>query len=365
MNITCDRQTLSEAAAHLSRVVSSKAVIPALSGILLDASGGTLTLSAYDMELGMKRVMDARISQEGRIVLDARLLCDIVRRLPEDKVNLSVDERKMCEITCGRSHFTLVGIGADDFPDLPVVGNDNSISLPSELLQSMVRQTIFAVADAGCTRPVHTGIKYEIEDGTIRLIATDGYRIAIRTEQIGFDGKFSFIVPAKAMNEVLKLISTDSDIKISLTDRHIVFEVDGFTLISRLLDGEFLDYRTAMQKSATSVRVDTRTVLSTIERVSQMIIDRMRTAVRCQISDGMFRASCVTELGNAQDEFPVELNGSPVEIGLNNRYLMDALRAAEADEIIIEFNGPTAPITIHPIQGESFCFLILPVRVKG
>lgn len=364
MNITCNRQLLSETANHISRVIPATSAIPALSGILLVAEQN-LTLSGYDLEIGITKTIDARVAERGRVVFDAKLFCDIVRRLPEDTVTISVDDRLVCEIFSGKSHFSLMGINADEFPEMPSVEMGKTVSLPSETLQSMVRQTIFSVAPADANKPLYTGLMYEIKGGMLNMIAVDGFRLAIRKEKIAYEGDLSFIVPSKTMNEVTKLISTEEDVTMSVTDRHIIFTVDGFNVISRLLVGEFLNYETAIPKNcSTKVQLNTREMISSVERVSQIILERIKTTpLRCKFENDLFVASCNTELGSAQDEVSVKIEGQPVEIGFNNRYLLDALKATETDEVVFELGGSHSPAVVRPINGDHFLFIVMPVKL--
>ncbi len=364
MIITCNRQALSEAANHISRVVSSKSPLAALTGILLVANGGNLKLSGYDLELGIVTDIPANVEQSGKIVLEARLFCDIVRRLPEENVTINVNERNLCQITSGKSLFSLVGINADEFPELPTVADGKSIELDAEQLDSMVKQTIFATGDPNGSKPVLSGIKYEIDGGEIKLIAVDGFRLAVRREKIESDEAMSFIVPAKAMNEVLKLTSGEGKISLNVSSRHIIFDVDGYQVISRLLDGEFIDYkRTIPANICTTVTATTGEMLDTIERISQVSIERLKTPITCYFENEVFHASCTTEIGTAQDEIAVKMSGDAIKLGVNNKFLIDALRAAETDEVKISLSGPVSPIVIEPTQGDSFLFIVLPVRI--
>lgn len=365
MQLICDRQLLSTAATHISRVVSAKSPMPSLSGILLTAKNNSLTLSGYDLEIGMHTEIPAAVESAGSTVLDARLFCDIVKRLPEDKVSLSVDERNLCRITSGKSVFSLIGINADEYPELPSVDGTEPIKVDTEIIQSMVRQTIFAVAEPGGPKPILSGIHFIIRDGEMKMVAVDGYRIAIRSEKVSTDADTEFTVPAKTMSEVLKLITDGNEILISVSDRHIVFEVDGYRVISRLLEGEFFDYKRAIPKEFnTTVKASTADMICTIERISQVIIERLKTPVVCSFEEGVFHASCMTEIGQAQDELNVEMNGDAIKIGFNSKYLLDALRASETDEIMIKIGTPLSPISITPVTGDSFTFIVLPVKIR-
>ncbi len=365
MKLVCDKALLSTAANHISRVVSAKSPMAALSGILLVAKNNTLTLSGYDLEIGMRTEIPAAVEENGNAVLDAKLFCDIVKRLPEDRVMISVDERNLCHITSGRSAFSLIGINADEYPELPTVELGATVTVDGSIIESMVRQTIFAVAEAGGPKPILSGIHFIIRDGEMKMVAVDGYRIAIRSEKVNVDADIEFTVPAKTMSEVLKLLGEEGDITLTASDRHIIFEVDGYKVISRLLEGDFFDYKRAIPKEfLTVIKGNTSELIHTIERISQVIIERLKTPIVCSFDEGVFHASCMTEIGQAQDEMNVEMSGDAVKIGFNSKYLLDALRAAEADEVTIKIGSPLSPISIMPISGDSFTFIVLPVKIR-
>ncbi len=365
MQLTCLKQELSTAANHISRVVSAKSPLPALTGILMTAKGNKLSLYGYDLEIGMTTEIPASVEVAGTAVVDAKLFCDIVRRLPDDRVSITVDERNMCRINSGRSVFSLLSINPDEYPELPTVDNGTSVTFSTEVMQSMVRQTSFAVAEPGNPKPILTGIHFKISEGEINMVAMDGYRIAIRKEAINTSDELAFTVPAKAMGEVMKLISDGNEITITTSLRHIVFEVDGYKVISRLLDGEYFDYKRAIPTTFnTNIVGKTDQMLSTIERISQVIVERLKTPITCSFEDGVFQANCMTELGDAHDEIEVDMSGDPVKIGFNSRYLIDALRAAETDEVKINIGSPLSPITIVPTEGDSFIFVVLPVKIR-
>jgi len=366
MKITIDHELLSQATANISRVVASKSTIPALEGILIEAGHETVTMSGYDLEMGMMRVLPAAIRGEGGIVLPARLLADIVRRLEGGQVVIETDEKDNCVITCGHARFDLSGINSGEYPELPDIDRQNEYAFSTELFKSVVRQTIFSVA-TNDSKPVYMGIMFDIKDELLTVVGVDGYRLAVRHEQVSGTINNSFIVPAKAVSEVIKILSDNNEeVKLYVGSRHICFEVEGYTVISRLLDGEFLDYMRVMPKEVTTcLRLNTRMVMDTIDRISPIINDKTKSPVRVTIRENTFMASCATQIGRADDEFEVEIDGEELEIGFNNRYILDALKATETDEVIMEFSGPLSPIVIKPTEGDSFLFLVLPVRLKN
>lgn len=366
MKIVCSTETLSQACQNVQRAVSTKTSIPAIEGILLKAENGRLYLTGYDLEVGINTSIEAKVEQDGSIILNARYLCDIIRRLPDEEVEIEADARQLCYIRSGETNYSLNGISAEEYPELPSVTGGAPVIIDQGILKNMIRQTIFAVADNN-SNVVYTGIKFEIEKNQIKLIAVDGVRLAIRTEEIDYDGEeLSFIVPGKTLSEVMKLIDEEeADVSMGVGKRHIVFEVNGYSIVSRLLEGEFLDYKSAVPASfATTVRVSTKTLMSSIDRTSLLITDRLKSPVRCIFDDNTIKISSITSLGTANDKISAQIDGERIEIGFNNRFLIEALRVCDTDEVLIKLNSPVSPIIILPPEGESFLFLVLPVRLK-
>lgn len=368
MRVLCNTRTLSEACQNVQRAVSTKSSIPAIEGILISADSNGLKLSGYDLEVGITTSIDADVKEEGSIILNAKLLCDILRRLPGDKVDLSSDERNTSTIISGAAEYSLIGISSDEYPELPSVTGGSPAMLSHGMLKNMIKQTIFSVA-VNDAKPIHNGIKFEIGFGQIRLVAVDGYRLAMRTESINYDGEsLSFVAPSKTLNEVMRLTddSEESQVAMGVGKRHISFNINNYCVVSRLLDGEFLDYRSSIPPtSSTSVKVNARLMTETVERTSLIITDRLKSPLRCIFSEDSIKTSCITAIGKAMDCLEAEIDGPRVEIGFNNRYILDALHASDTDEVRIELNGPLSPIKILPPEGEAFLFLILPVRLKN
>ena len=243
MKIQCQKSQLVEAVSNVQRAVSSKSTLAALEGILLKTTtNGDLKLCGYDLELGITTVIEAQVDEPGEVVLSARLFGDIVRRLPDETVTILVDEKMITQITCGPSEFSIVGIPSSEYPELPSVEGASSIDLTSPILKSMIRQTLFAVADTDA-KPVHTGTLFNIENGIIRLVSVDGYRLAMRTEMINLkfeeEDEIRFVVPGKTLSEVIKLLpDQDENVEILVGWRHIIFKIEKYSVISGFR-GEF------------------------------------------------------------------------------------------------------------------------------
>lgn len=367
MKFTCNTLDLSYACQNVQRAASTKTAIPSIEGILIVASGNTLTLTGYDLEMGITTTIAARIEEEGELVLNAHMFSETLRKLPGESVEIYSDEKKIATISSGDFQSNLIGISADDYPDLPSVSGGYPVSVEQKILKDMIRKTIFSAAIKD-SKIVHTGIKFEAEENHLRLIAVDGVRLAIRNEYINYQGEpLSFVVPAKTLSEVVKLASDDDcGVTIGVGKRHIIFELNNYQIISRLLDGEFLNYKAAIPSAVkTTVNVDTRRLIESIDRTSLIITDKIKSPVKCVIGGDMIKMSSITSLGTANDRIFAKIDGDECTVGFNNKYMLEALKACDDDEVRILLNGPLAPILIVPNEGDSYIFLILPVRLKN
>lgn len=368
MKFSCEKALLQNAVATASRTVSQKSSIPALEGILIEA-GSVLRLTGYNLETGIRTVVPADITQSGSLVLSARLFGEIVRKMPDDIVYFSADNY-MVNVRCGMSEFNILGTDPEEFPELPVVDDLNSFTIGQEALRSMISQTLFAVSDNE-SRPVHTGSLFEVEGDQLTVVSVDGYRLALRREKIGEKkgmDAFSFVVPGSALSEAEKICSGgEKPITVIQGARHVMFDTGDTILVSRRLEGEFLAWRNAIPKNSTvKVEGDKRALLASIDRVSLIISDKLKSPLRCLFEDGLLSITTKTGIGDAADQCPIDGNGGGLEIGFNNKYLMDALKAAPAERVRLEMSSGVAPCIILPAEGEeNFVYMVLPVRLKA
>ena len=368
LKFSCEKTLLQQAVSTVSRAVAAKSSIPALEGVLLE--GDTqLTLSGYNMQTGIRTAISAEIHQEGRIVLNARLFGEMIRRLPDDIVVFSADEKYVVKLVCGDASFELPGLSADDYPELPTVDDEFSVSIQQNTMKAMINQTSFAVS-TNEARPIHTGALFEISDTGLTMVAVDGFRLALRREPLERidGGAFRFVAPGSALNEVEK-ICEDSDNLMTIIQgkRHLMFETGSTQLICRRLEGEFLDYRNAIPRNnPISILVDTKAMLNSLDRVSVVISEKLKSPVHCIFDDGRVYLSAKTGNGEAKDICPVEGDGQGLEIGFNNRFFMDALRYAPAEKVKMELNTGISPCIMTPVEGEeNFLYMVLPVRLKA
>ncbi len=366
MNILCNKVELLEAVSNVQRAVSTKASLPALEGILLRAQGSTLYLAGFDMELGITTTIPAQVKEPGEIVLSAKMFGDIVRKMPSETLSLQSDSKYNTVIRGDVTEFSIMGMSAADYPDIPSVEDGASITLSQPVIKSMVRQTIFAVAAPNDPRPIYTGTLFEMRENELRLVSVDGYRLAMRTEPMQNEETMSFVVPGKTLQEILKLLKDEEKpCSLIVGRRHIIFEIDGYAVISRLLDGEFMAYEKIISTDVSStVTVNTRAFIDAVDRVSLVVNDRLKSPLVCEFRNDSISVSCTTPLGSANDSIAATIEGNDEDMGFNSRFLLDALKNSETDEVKIQLGGALKPMNILPKEGNSFLFLVLPVRLK-
>lgn len=370
MQFSCEKSILQEAIATASRAVNNKSSIALLEGLLITADdSGCLTLCGYNMSMGIRVKINAAISETGSAVLNARLFGDMIRKLPDDVIFVETNDNLLTTIRCGKAIFNLVASDAKEFPELPTVeNNENPIILPQSMLKSMISQTIFAVSDNE-TKPVLTGCLFELNGQQLHVAAVDGYRLSVRQETletpVAQDTKF--VVPGMTLREVERILAeTDEPAEIYPDSKHILFRIGDTVLITRLLEGEFLNYRAAIPTDASAViTADVRQLINSIERVSLIVSEKLKNPVRMEFDGSLLKLSCITTIGKSYDEYVYEGDVPHLEIGFNNRYLLDALRACPSDKVNISLKGSLNPIVFTPLEGEAFTYLVLPVRLKA
>lgn len=368
MKFICNTKELSNACNNVIRAVSTKVTIPTIEGILIECGSGTLSLTGYDFEFGINTTLDVDVVEPGAIVVNAKVLCNIINKLSDGDVTIETNGVSV-SIVSGAAQYNITGIDADDYPELPSVSNGTTIQFEQKMLYSMITQTIFAVADSESSKPVYTGLKFEIDSNSLTLIGVDGYRLAIRKEPVNYSGEaMTFIIPKKTIRELMKLMDIDSEEKaiVSIGKRHIVIEIENYSIISRLLDGEFLDYNNAVPKSiATTVLINTKDAINCIEKSLPVIENNQKNPIRCLFDKDEMRVSTVSSLGRVVDYVHANTAGDRVEIGFNSKFMLDALNNSDTDTVKIELNGPVSPVKITPINSENFMFLVLPMRLRN
>lgn len=368
MKFTCEKAVLVSAVSVASRTVAIKSALPALEGIYVKA-GMHLLLTGYNLETGITVRTAAQILETGECILPARLFFDIIRKLPDDMVSVTVDENYKVSIRGGISSFTIMAGSAEDYPELPDVESEKGVQIPQSKLREMISGTIFSVSD-NQARPIHTGCLFEVTDESITMVAVDGYRLARRTyhTQEPTGRTMKFVVPASGLREVEKILTdTDEPATFVLGRKHILFEIGDATLVCRILEGEFLDWRRVLPTdSPIKLVANVSTLNASIERVGLIISEKIKSPVRCTFSNNRADFRTTTTIGTARDRCDVAGDGNDLEIGFNCRYILEALRAIPTQEVTLELKNGLSPIVFTPCDDKyDFAYMVLPVRLKA
>ncbi len=368
MRFTCEKNMLVAGLNIAGRAVAQKSSLSVIEGILCKA-GHCLSLTGYNMETAITYDIDADIPDPGECILPAKLFGDIIRRLPEGPVTVVVDEGYKVSIRSGYASFTISAESAEDYPELPDVNSGRPVQLPQSKLKELISGTIFAVSE-NQGRPIHTGVKFEVTNETVTTIAVDGFRLARRTyhpeEPTGRE--MSFVVPAAGLKEVEKILSDcDESAAFTLGSKHILFQVGGATLVCRLLDGEFLDWRRVVPTNCpVKLVAHVSDLASSVERVGLIVSEKYKSPVRCVFSNNELLMRTSTTIGAAEDKCAIAGDGKELEIGFNVRYLADALKAIPSEEVTMELTNGLSPIVLTPVdKKEDFAYMVLPVRIKN
>lgn len=364
MKISFDRNTLMEALYGVSRAVAARSTVPAVEGILCRADDSGVSLAGYDFELAITTKIEAEVRQGGAFVLNARLLCDFVRKADSDIVLLTVEDSLAATIKCGQSEMAFSAMPAADFPELPSPSVDTSLTVSCGELKNMIEKTLYAVSQNE-QKPIYTGSKFFIENNTITVVSVDGNRLALCRRPIISDVDKSFVVPGRTLSELAKLLGEeDGEVFINTALRYAVFYLPKYTVTTRLLEGEFMDYKRSIPaETKTTARFKVRDLMTAVDRASLIITERLKGSIILNFVDGKTIVTCNTAIGRVYDEIPTDIKGESIKIGFNNRYLTDALRNSGCDELVFELVSPVSPVKVHPVAGDDFLYLLLPVRI--
>ena len=368
MRFTCEKSMLVTGLNITGRAVAQKSSLSVIEGILCRAGAG-LSLTGYNMETAITYQIDAEVADAGECILPAKLFGDIIRRLPEGPVTVVVDDNFKVSIRSGYASFTISAENADDYPELPDVGTGRSIVIPQSALKNLISGTIFAVSE-NQGRPIHTGVKFEVEDDRISAIAVDGFRLARRTyhteEPTG--RTLAYVVPAQGLKEVEKiLVDGDENVSFTMGQKHIMYQIGNATLICRLLEGEFLDWKKVVPTNCPiKLTAHVSDLVSSIERVGLIVSEKYKSPVRCVFGNQVVYLRTNTTIGAAEDQCSLAGDGKELEIGFNVRYLADALKAIPSEEVMLELTNGLSPIVLTPADNKyDYSYMVLPVRIKN
>lgn len=368
MKFSCEKYLLQTASMTASRATASKSPIPALEGLLLKAED-SVSVTGYDLKKGIFTSLEADVAEKGSIVVSAKLFGEMIRKMPDGIVTITSDNANNVKVKCGKSEFNFIGIDADDYPEMPTINSVNNITLPQKILKNMINKTIFAVSDNE-VRAVYTGTLFEVEENNLTLVSVDGYRLAKRSEKLENSQleNCSFIVPGSALSDIEKICGdVDEEVKISVGAKHISFSIGETVVITRRLEGDFLNYRKSIPENFRFVvKAERSELMNVIDRVALIVNEKNSSPIRMTFNDSTIDCLCVTPIGKAEDTCTCEGSGEGLQIGFNDRYMMDALKAAGNDELNICLNTASSPCIIEASDGsKNFTYMILPVRLRA
>lgn len=364
MKIKITQPSLTKAIQIVQKGISSKTTLPILTGILLEAKGDMLKLTGTDLEIGIETFVPCEIEEEGSIVITANIFSDIIRKLPNTVLDIEVYSNHNVLIQCEYSEFNIMGQSPVEYPKLPYVDKDRTIKIQKDLFKTMIRQTVFAAAQDE-TRPILTGELLEIENNNVNLVALDGYRLALKQIEVDSPQDIKVVIPSKTLSEISKIIDDEDDtISIYFTTSHILFDLGNTLISSRLLDGQFLNYKDIIRNEyKTRVKVMTKKLQASIERASLLAKEGKTNLIKLEINNDKVLIRSHSDIGNVQEEVPVELEGGDITIAFNARYMIDGLKAVNSEEIYMTFVSNVNPCIIHPVNDDKYTYLILPVRI--
>ena len=351
MKIVCYKDKIIKALNSVVKGVASKTTMPILEGILIQTNDNEIKLTTYDLEIGIEYIMECEIKEQGSTVVNAIMFSEIIRKLPDTEIYISLNDKNLLEIECEGSLYKLATMNPEEFPELPKIEIENSIEVDQNVLKNMIRKTIFAVSSEE-NRPIFTGCLFEIENNKLNLVAVDGFRLALRSIYLNKQtNNFSAVIPGKTLNEVNKIISDSFEpVKIGVSKNQALFEMDNCKIVTRILDGEFLNYKNVIPSNwETRIRVNKNSIQNSFERISLIsasaIEKEKKYPVKVQVDIGKVIISCTNQTGDAKEELFVSTEGKNLEAGFNPKYFLDSLKAVEDEEVFIEF-GMILPIRL-------------------
>ena len=370
MKIVCYKENILKAINSVVKGVASKTTMPILEGILIQTNDKEIKLTTYDLEIGIEYVMECEVEEQGSTVVNAIMFSEIIRKLPDTEIHITLNDKNLLEIECEGSLYKLATMNPEEFPELPKIEVENSIEIDQTLLKNMIRKTIFAVSNEE-SRPIFTGCLFEIENNKLTVVAVDGFRLALRSIFLNKQSNnFKAVIPGKTLNEVNKiLLDSFEPVKIGVSKNQALFEMDNCKIVTRILDGEFLNYKNVIPSNwETRIKVNKNNIQNSFERISLIssstVEKEKKYPVKVQVDIGKITISCTNQTGDAKEELYVSTEGKNLEAGFNPKYFLDSLKAIDDEEVYIEFGSSISPCLIKSTENNDYTYMILPIRLK-
>ena len=370
MKIVCEKDKILKAINSVTKAVASKTTMPILEGIFIQTNENQVKLTTYDLEIGIEYIIECDVKEQGATVVNAIMFSEIIRKLPDTDIKIEINDKNLLVIECEGSLYKLATMNPDEFPELPQINIENSIEIEQNSLKEMIRKTIFAVSTEE-NRPIFTGCLFQISNNKLNVVAVDGFRLAWKSKFLQNKiNDFTAVIPGRTLNEINKIISDSFDnIKIGVAKNQALFEMENCKVVTRLLDGEFLNYASVIPENwETRIRVNRDILQNCFERVSLIssssIEKEKKYPVKVLVEIGKVTISCTNQTGDAKEEIYVESEGKNLEAGFNPKYFLDALRAIDDEEVFVDFGTSISPCVIRPVEEGDYTYMILPIRLK-
>lgn len=370
MKIVCYKDTILKAINSVVKGGTTKTTMPILEGILIQTNDNEIKLTTYDLEIGIEYIMECEVKEQGSTVVNAVMFSEIIRKLPDTEISISINEKNLLEIECEGALYKLATMNPEEFPELPKIEVENSIEISQNVLKTMIRKTIFAVSNEE-SRPIFTGCLFEVENNKLTLVAVDGFRLALRSIFLNKQSNnFKAVIPGKTLNEVNKIIADSFDtITIGISKNQALFEMDNCKIVTRILEGEFLNYKNVIPTNwETRIKVNKNNIQDSFERISLIsassVEKEKKYPVKVQVDIGKIVISCTNQTGDAKEELYVSTEGKNLEAGFNPKYFLDSLKAIEEEEVMIEFGTSISPCLVKSVENKEYTYMILPIRLK-
>ena len=370
MKINVEKEKILKAINSVTKAVASKTPMPILEGILIQTNDNEVKLTTYDLEIGIEYILECEVKEQGATVVNAIMFSEIIRKLPDTDISISINEQNLLEIECEGSLYKLATMNPDEFPELPQINIENSVEIEQNTLKDMIRKTIFAVSTEE-NRPIFTGCLFEITNNKLNVVAVDGFRLAWKSKFLQSKiNDFTAVIPGRTLNEINKILVDSFDtIKIGIAKNQALFEMENCKIVTRLLDGEFLNYSSVIPDTwETRIRVNKNVLLNCFERISLIsassIEKEKKYPVKMSIDIGKVTICCTNQTGDAKEEIYVSTEGKNLEAGFNPKYFLEALRAIDDEEIYVDFGSSISPCIIRSVEEGDYIYMILPIRMK-
>ncbi len=366
MKFTVEREIFLSSVNKASKSVAQKTAIPVLEGLLIRTDGNKIIITGYNLETGITCEVEGNVSRQGVLVLSAQLLLNICRSANGSVIEIEESEKNgIVNVSSGTVFYKLTSMNSDDFPELPKPDAQPALSMVAKELKEIIDLTVFAVSQDEA-KPANKGELFELTKESLTIVALDGFRMAVCKRPVISNTDINIVVPGKTMLELGRMISDNIEtIDISVSRRYIVFSCEEFTIVSRLINEEFFDYKRAIPDGYTAIaKLNTKEFIQCIDRAALVINENIKNPLRITFDEKSVHLECTTSLGKVTDDMECEYDGEPMKIGFNYRYLQEALKATDCEVINIHILNSLKAVKIYPSEGDKFMFLVLPVRFK-